>query len=133
MNRIMKFSIGTLAATSAAVGSVALTGAGAASAATITRHPAALVAACSSSVKNYALPKSPTSYRAGIAGSVTVATVNSGTIRVAGVHPARGWRASVDSSSGSSVDVYFRGGGHTVKFEAEINDWGALTVTITHC
>jgi hypothetical protein len=29
--------------------------------------------------------------------------------------------------------VYFRSGGHTLKFEAEINDWGGLTVTITHC
>jgi len=47
------------------------------------------------------------------------------------VSSAKGYRASIDSSSGSSVDVYFRHGAHTVKFEAEINDSGGLTVLVT--
>jgi len=29
------------------------------------------------------------------------------------------------------VDVYFHRGSHTVKFEAEINDLGTLTIRVT--
>jgi len=54
-------------------------------------------------------------------------------IRVLSVHPAKGWSARVDSSSGSSVDVYFRSHNHTLKFETEVNDWGGLTVIVTSC
>jgi len=49
------------------------------------------------------------------------------------VTPAKGYRAVVDSSSGSSVDVYFHHGKHTMKFEAEINDAGGLTILVTTC
>ncbi|MFZ2057726.1 MAG: hypothetical protein WAV54_10020 [Acidimicrobiales bacterium] len=70
-------------------------------------------------------------YRAGAAGSVKIAAVNSGTIGVGSVNAAQGYIASVDSSSGSPVDVYFRHGTHAVKFEAEINDSGGLTVLVT--
>ena len=62
-----------------------------------------------------------------------VTKVNSGTIKVVKVSSSVGWRAVVDSSSGSSVDVYFHQGKHTVKFEAEINDAGGLTVRVTPC
>ena len=47
---------------------------------------------------------------------------------MATVHAAKGWRVAIDSSVGSSVDVYFRHVTHTLKFEAEINDAGGLTV-----
>jgi hypothetical protein len=62
-----------------------------------------------------------------------VAPVNRQTIRVVATHPALGWRATVDSSVGSSVDVYFRRAGHSIAFEAEINDWGGVTVTVLSC
>jgi hypothetical protein len=67
------------------------------------------------------------------AGSVTIAPLHHGTIRVVRATAAPGWHAYVDSSSGSSVDVYFRSGHHMVKFEAEINDAGGLTITLTKC
>jgi hypothetical protein len=66
-----------------------------------------------------------------VAGSVKIAAVNSGTVRVVTVNAAQGYIASVDSASGSSVDVYFRHGTRTLKFEAEINDSGGLTVLVT--
>ncbi|MGD0082781.1 MAG: hypothetical protein ABSD78_06230 [Acidimicrobiales bacterium] len=80
---------------------------------------------------SYPLPKTPTWYRASSAGSVMVAKVNSGTIKVVKVSAAKGYKAVVDSSSGSSVDVYFRQGTRTLKFEAEVNDSGGLTVAAT--
>jgi hypothetical protein len=39
----------------------------------------------------------------------------------------------VDSTVGSSVDVYFHRAGHSVAFEAEVNDWGGVTVTVRSC
>jgi hypothetical protein len=133
MKRIFKISVGSIVAASTAAALLTLGGAGAASAAVSSRHTSSVAAACATSSKNYRLPKTPTPYRAGTSGSVTVATVNSGTIRVAKVSAARGWSSLVDSSSGSSVDIYFHQGKHTVKFEAEINDWGGLTVRVTTC
>jgi hypothetical protein len=59
--------------------------------------------------------------------------VNRETIKVVATHPARGWRAMIDSSVGSSVDVYFHSAGHSVAFEAEVNDWGGVTVTVRSC
>lgn len=130
MNRIMKLSISTVAAASVAAGGFALASTGVAAAAA---RPAAVhVQSCTVSAKNYRLPALPTTFRAGTAGSVTVAA-RPGSLRVVGIHPASGWRGYVDSWSGSSVDVYFRSGSHTLKFEAEINDAGGLTVTITSC
>jgi hypothetical protein len=85
----------------------------------------------SSASTSYPLPRTATWYRAGAAGSVKIAAVNSGTVRVVTVNAAQGYIASVDSASGSSVDVYFRHGTRTVKFEAEINDSGGLTVLVT--
>jgi len=151
MNRMIKLGGGSLLATSMLAGSLALAGSGVASAANGQRHlssraaTAAVVsprfestrpaapAACSTVARNYGLPQAPTWYRAGPAGSVMVGKVNSGTIKVVKVHAARGWRAFVDSSSGSSVDVYFHQGKHTLKFEAEINDAGGLTIRVTPC
>ena len=118
---------------SALTAGLALAGASGASAAVRPAATRSVAAACSVSAKNYAFPRAATAYRAGSAGTVRVAAVNSGMIKVVRVHPARGWRSMVDSASGSSVDVYFRSGVHQVKFEAEINDWGGLTVTVTHC
>jgi hypothetical protein len=89
--------------------------------------------ACVVTARNYAFPRAATTYRAGTAGSVTVAPVNRETIRVAAAHPARGWRAMIDSSVGSSVDVYFHNTRHSVAFEAEINDGGRLTITVRSC
>ncbi|HKH88572.1 MAG TPA: hypothetical protein VKA05_07095 [Acidimicrobiales bacterium] len=106
----------------------------AASATATTRHATSRPATSVASPKapgNYPLPKTPTWFRAGSAGSVMVAKGNSGTIKVVKVSAAKGYKAVVDSSSGSSVDVYFRHGNHTLKFEAEVNDSGGLTVRVT--
>jgi len=151
MNRMIKMGGASFLAASMLAGSLALAGAGAASATAGQRHSSpgsagaaltsqrvtstkpAAPAACSARTRSYSLPNAPTWYRAGTAGSVMVGKVNSGTIKVVRVSPARGWRALVDSSSGSSVDVYFHQGKHTLKFEAEINDAGGLTVRVTSC
>lgn len=134
MNRLIRIGTGWLLAAAAVAGCAAT--AGAAAAATTHRaapaRPAA-VAACTVWHRNYAFPKGATSYPAGAGGSVGVAPVNSGTIKVVKVSPARGYRAYVDSSQGSSVDVYFRSATHRIKFEAEINDFGGLTITVTTC
>lgn len=129
MNRITKMGISTIAAASVGAGALAMAGTSVASAAT----KPATAAACSTAARNYGFPAKATSYSAGWGGSVTVAPVNRGTIRVAAVHTNKGWRYMVDSSSGSSVDVYFRSGTHTIKFEAEINDFGGLTIRVTSC
>jgi len=109
--------------------------AGSAGAATASRAGSARPAlvACSAQHRNYPFPKAATTYKAGAAGTVTVAPVNAGTIRVVKASPARGYRAHVDSRRGSSVDVYFTSSAHRVKFEAEINDSGGFTVTVTTC
>ena len=129
MKRMFKIGAGSLMATSMLAGTLALVGPGAASATTSSRHlsRAPVTMACSMS-RNYSLPKTTTLFRAGTAGTVRIAVVNSGSIRVASAHATKGWRVTIDSSLGSSVDVYFRNGTHTVKFEAEINDAGGLTV-----
>lgn len=93
----------------------------------------ATAASCRTAQHNYRFPASATSYGAGPAGSVTIAPVNKGTIRVVSVHRSPGYRAFIDSGRGSSVDVYFHGHRRAVKFEAEINDGGGLTVTVTSC
>lgn len=134
MNRLTRIGTGRLLAAAALAGCA--TTAGAAAAATTHRaapaRPAA-VAACTISHRNYAFPKAATSYKAGAAGAVTIAPVNAGTIKVVKVSTAPGYHAYVDSWRGSSVDVYFRSLTHRVKFEAEINDWGGLTITVTTC
>jgi hypothetical protein len=134
MKRIFKIGTGTVVAGSMLATVLALAGPGAASAATAHRHlwtPHATTGAKSSASRSSPLPKTATWYRVDAAGSVKIAAVNSGTIRVVTVNAAQGYIASVDSASGSSVDVYFRHGTHTVKFEAEINDSGGLTVLVT--
>jgi hypothetical protein len=131
MNRILMAGASAALATSVLGG---LAAAGPASAAT--SHAAASMSAaasCPATHKNLPFPSQATTYRAGAAGSVTIAPVNKGTIRVAGVHRSPGYRAFVDSGRGSSVDVYFRGHSRHIKFEAEINDSGGLTVTVTTC
>jgi hypothetical protein len=134
MNRLTMMGISAMAVAATAAGGLSL--ASSASATTARpqtgSHPAA-AARCVASHRNYAYPGHSESFKAQSAGSVTIAPVNSGTIRVARVHAARGWHAYVDSSRGSSVDVYFRSGKHMVKFEAEINDSGGLTITLTRC
>ena len=64
---------------------------------------------------------------------MTIAPARHHTIKVTGVQPATGWHFYIDSRSGSSVDVYFSSGKLRVKFEAEINDGGGLTVTLSNC
>lgn len=132
MNKIL--IAGISAALAASVASSGLPNAGPAGAATVraTGH-SAVAASCRVAHHNYAYPGKPTSYGAGAAGSVTIAPVNKGTIKVTAVHRAHGYRAYIDSSNGSSVDVYFHNSAHRVKFEAEINDSGGLTVTVTTC
>jgi hypothetical protein len=130
MNRISKLGV-TVVSIALASGTLAVAGIGVASASP--RSAAVTASACATSVRNYPFPAAVTTYRAGAAGSVSVAPVNSGTIKVASVHPATGWRYFVDSTSGSSVDVYFHRGIHRIKFEAEINDFGGLTVRVTGC
>ncbi len=137
MNRLTM--IGISAATVAATAASALTVASAASAANTAparaaagSRPAA-VARCVPSHRNYAYPRHAETFTAMSAGSVTIAPLHRGTIRVVTAKAAAGWHAYIDSSRGSSVDVYFRSGKHMVKFEAEINDAGRLTITLTRC
>jgi hypothetical protein len=134
MNRLTLMAISAL--TAAATAASALGVASAASATTLSTtagsRPAA-VARCVASHRNYPYPTRAETFKAMTAGSVTIAPINSGTIRVTHLHAATGWHAYVDTGSGSSVDVYFRSGRHMVKFEAEINDAGGLTVTLTKC
>lgn len=132
MNRTLMAGAGAALAASVAAGGLLMAGPASASAAHQAAPPAAL-AACSAAHHNHPFPGGPTTYRAGTAGTVTVAPVNHQTIRVAGVHAAPGYRAFVDSRRGSSVDVYFRSHARRVKFEAEINDAGGLTITVTTC
>lgn len=132
MNRILMAGASAVLASSVLAGGLAL--AGPASAATSrAAAPAFTAASCQAAHKNLPFPSQATTYSAGAAGSVTIAPVNKGTIKVTAVHPSAGYRAFVDSSRGSSVDVYFRGHSRHIKFEAEINDSGRLTVTVTSC
>ena len=131
MNKLYMASASALLAATATSGLLA----GQASASVVHRAAPAqqAVVRCVAAHHNYAFPSKPTAYGAGAAGAVTVASVNSGTIKVTAVHRARGYRSFVDSGWGSSVDVYFHNRTSNVKFEAEINDSGGLTVTITTC
>ena len=132
MNRILLAGASTTLAACILGGGLLV--AGAASAATsrpTAQAPAA--GSCHATHHNYPFPSQPRTFAAAVAGSVTVAPVNSGTIRVARVHRAPGYRSFIDTARGSSVDVYFNGHHRSIKFEAEINDAGGLTVTVTNC
>ena len=134
MKRIFKIGTGSVIGASTVAIALALAGPGTALAATTQRHSTtaqATLTVLPTSTKAYPLPKTATWYRAGVGGSVKVAAVNAGTIKVLSVSTAKGYRATIDTASGSSLDVYFRHGGHTIKFEAEINDSGGLTVLVT--
>jgi hypothetical protein len=133
MNRLFMAGASALLAASTAAGGLLLAGPASASAVHQSAPARQAAVRCTAPHHNYKFPSKATNYAAGAAGSVTVAPVNTGTIKVAGVHPARGYRAFVDSSWGSSVDVYFHNRVSNVKFEAEINDAGGLTVTVTTC
>ena len=134
MNRFTITAAGTLLAAWMAAGGLMLAGQAGASPAhrSAAAGPAAAVS-CKAAHRSYAFPRKPARFGAGTAGAVTVAPVNSGTITVTNVHTAPGYRGYVDSSRGSSVDVYFHGHGRAVKFEAEINDSHGLTVIVTAC
>ena len=132
MNRFLMAGASAALAASVAGGGLLLAGPASASATAATAPPTA-AGTCTPVAHNYPFPRRPRSYAAGAAGSVTVAPVNSATIKVAAVHAARGYRAFVDSGPGSSVDVYFSSHTRRVNFEAEVNDWGGLTVTVTTC
>jgi septal ring-binding cell division protein DamX len=133
MNRLAMIGLSTVtAATTATVGIAAATSA---SAATSHRAAASQAASASCQVARHtvAYPKAATSFQAGAAGWVKVAPAKRHTLRIAGVTPATGYRAFIDSRSGSSVDVYFSSRHRHAKFEAEVNDAGKLTVTVTSC
>ena len=133
MNRFAKMGAGSLLAGVMVAGGVVLAGAAGAATAPGAASARPALAACSAQHRNYPFPKAATTYKAGAAGTVTVAPVNAGTIKVVKASPAKGYRAHVDSGRGSSVDVYFTSSAHRVKFEAEINDSGGLTITVTTC
>jgi len=133
MNRLTMMGVSTLAAAGMAAGGLAVASSASAASGYHTAARPAASASCRVARHNYAFPKAMTTYQAGAAGSVSIAPVNSGTIRVAAIHHAAHWRGYVDSRQGSSVDVYFRSGTHQMKFEAEINDGGGLTLTVTAC
>ena len=134
MNRLTKMGISALTIAATAAGAVGVASAASATTArtTATARPAA-VARCVTSHRNHPFPKGAETFQAMKAGSVTIAPVNSGTIQVTRMHAATGWHGYVDTGRGSSVDVYFRSGRHMIKFEAEINDAGGLTITLTKC
>jgi hypothetical protein len=132
MNRLTMTGISATALAATAVGALALA-APAGAAPSVTRARTVVAAACHATHHNYRFPKHPETFAAWNAGSVTIAPAGRRTIRVAGVKPARGWRAYVDTRRGQSVDVYFRSGRHLVKFEAEVNDAGGLTITLSNC
>jgi hypothetical protein len=132
MNRFL--TAGALLATSVAAGGLLLAGPASASAG----HPTASVrpavtASCTASRHRYPFPSAPATYPAGAAGTVTVAPLTPRTIKVANVTTTAGYISRVDTARGSSVDVYFHNGTSKVKFEAEVNDSGGLTVKVTTC
>lgn len=134
MNKLTRIGTGWLLAAAAVAGCATTAGAAAATTAHRAASPRpAAVAACGVWHRNYAFPRTATSFQAGAGGWVLVAPVNRGTIKVVRITPARGYRGYVDSSWGSSVDVYFTSATHRIKFEAEINDFGGLTITVTTC
>jgi hypothetical protein len=133
MDKLAKMGAGSLLAAVAIAGGVAMAGtAGAATAPQVASARSAL-ATCAAQHHKFPFPKAATQYQAGAAGAVTVAPVNAGTIKVVKASPVTGYRARVDTRQGSSVDVYFTSSTHRVKFEAEINNSGGLTITVTTC
>lgn len=84
MKRFYMVGAGALLAASIAASGLMLAGPAGASAQLPARQAAA--ASCLAARHNYAFPRGQVSYAAGRAGSVTVAPVNAGTIKVARVH-----------------------------------------------
>ena len=134
MNRSLMAGAGALVAASMAAGGLLLAGPASASAGhrAAALRPAATTT-CTITRHRYPFPGGPTPYAAGAAGTVTVAPVNPQTIKVTGAAPAQGYKYLVDTALGSSVDVYLHNQTSRVKFEAEINDLGGLTVKVTTC
>jgi hypothetical protein len=86
MNRIKRMALSTVAAGSVAAGALAFAGAGTASASP--RAPLGAVSmTCTTTAHNYAFPNPTVTYLAGRAGSVSLAPVNSGTIKVTDIRP----------------------------------------------
>ena len=134
MNRIAMMGISALTVAATTAGTLGLAApAHAATTGTAARSATMTAASCAVSRHRYPYPKGQETFRALTAGSVTIAPARHHTLKVVGVKPATGWHAFIDSRRGSSVDVYFRSGKHRVKFEAEVNDSGGLTVTISKC
>ena len=134
MNRLTMMGISALTVAATTAGALSLIApASAATTRTAARSATVAAANCAVSRHNYPYPKGSETFKARAAGSVTIAPARHHTIRVTGVQPATGWHFYIDSRSGSSVDVYFRSGKLRVKFEAEINDGGGLTVTLSNC
>src|SRR5258708_891754 len=111
MNRLTMMAISTLTVAATAAGGLGV--ASAATARTTAGSRPAAVARCGASHRHYPFPTHAETLKAITAGSVTI--------------------APVDTGRGSWVDVYFRSGRHVIKLEAEINDAGGLTVTLTNC
>ena len=85
MKNSLKMKVLSAAVTASALtAGLALAGAGGASAAVRPAATRSVAAACSVSAKNYAFPRAATTYRAGSAGTVRVAAVNGGMIKVTG-------------------------------------------------
>jgi hypothetical protein len=134
MNRITMMGISALTVVATTAGALSLVApANAATTSTAARSATVTAASCAVSRHKYPYPKGRETFQARTAGSVTIAPARHHTVKVVGVKPAKGWHAFIDSRRGSSVDVYFRSGKHRVKFEAEVNDGGGLTVTISKC
>lgn len=134
MNRFLTAGASALVTASMALGGLLLAGPASASAGhrAAAMGPAA-TATCTITRHRYPFPGGPTPYAAGAAGTVTVAPVNPQTIKVTKAAAAPGYRYFIDTAQGSSVDVYFHNQTSKVKFEAEVNDLGGLTVTVTIC
>ena len=113
------------------VAATSIAGTGAAGAATTA------AAICTVSKSFAAYPSSSETFKVNVGptgiGTVAVAANGPGLIRVTSVTHATGYSSFVDSRSGSSIDVYFNGGGHRVKFEAEVTDKGNLLLTTRVC
>jgi hypothetical protein len=91
MNRFLMPCASAALAASVAVGGLLLAGPASASVTATAASPTA-AAPCTTMHHNYPFPSAPKSYGAGAAGIVTVAQVNSATIKVAAAHPARGYQ-----------------------------------------
>lgn len=133
MNRLMMTGISTAILAGTASGVLAMTPAGAATARNATAQVSTAQFTCASSHKNYPYPKAPRTFRAWSAGWVTIAPAGRHALKVVKVRAAAGWHARIDTRRGDSVDVYFRRNRKMVKFEAEVNDGGRLTILISNC